>query len=1721
MENKQKKLFYIGGAVVAVLIVVVAALTQTGNLFKGQLTPVTETGRASVNTGSTVTGQVGLRSGVTVSNNQVNVDPNAMGDNKNLSFYLSAPVEEAAVVEADTTNENLYRSYNGFTVTAEKRDRNVVVTLPSNVNSALSTYSGSINRLVSFTLSGNGNSEVYGETGYTYNSANATVTLTDGDRFVSSNGNVSYTIKAQSNYYFIRDNGFSFKITSGGFNVAGLTTDVNSGNTIDADAIRNSNLRNSNLLNSGIAPQSEALQVAPKNNISELSNSSPSTLIDTTAPVTVINNDSASGAVDNPTFDPTSNTSGIAPTTDTVAPSTAPTRGRESSAALFGQANLFFDTAYAVTTVQCTATGNTFTCDFSQLTTPGTYHVVAKTPQGDVNIVVIVQAGKVSCLYDENSFKLQPSLIVMKKSEINAPQEIKTLLTYQLPPALTGCDPFTSGGLNLGARIKTLKTPSAYLYNTITDFNDWKPILGVFDTSNNQVNVLHKKFIDIVRDFYTGDLNKTPGKYLYETVDQNGTFVVSDLQLKICDDDLSGDKLYHALIDSDGNETTYAKGFTFASGKTSAVVKVQPTACSELMNTFIVDETGTSAYDATQTLGLVTKVDGNDISMDFGKFISNVVPKDGKDHKYFIYSMLNKPQATKVSEIPFVVKAGAGVCAPFSYTLNGKPVGANNEVIKDSSTVNKNVVLGSPVVDLNCIGGAKVLGPDGKDLGLKLDATTYAFNQFSAFGTPLYALTPQQLAVVQADPSKLDTNQFYLAFDNYTSSAKTEKYGDIFKKQTGTYRYIVYDKSTPAKELSLIPIRYTGALDCKSAIGFDPSHMTLDRLAPKDGTFHITKPVSPCLEGMEIKDPSGKVITQNFVLDPDKANSFFQIVGSDADQNYKFVVGDKANVDKLFPVDGDYTVKTLYSDNGVLKPNDDTFTIVVKTGNQPLACNSALQKEGLYTAMKDADGSATTYANGFHLKAGDGKTQISTSIASGYCQTLVARIVHDSNPTQVAYSTQKLHQFRTFDINNKVIVYNLDDFIKTTVPKENGTYKYRIDTFASEIDPASKVLASIPLTVVVGDQQPPASCSGTVNFTVNGQVNNAANPVAKNPTNIAQDVIFDVPASILNCDVTPVFKDPNGVDLKFDLKVPSTYGFIQGVVETPASYKDTTAYKSFPLMTAAEKAVLKYSETRFGLAFDNYTSVAKAAKYSAWFTTEGVYKLEFQDQKDPTKSLATFYIDYKKQAQASTCKAVTFSTNGKTIDQNNPIVKNSNNINQWNAVQISDPTGLAEGCNTDIKVLGPDGANVNWNLSPDGQNGGYSFIQLLYDGKPTHLLTAAEKAAMVSSKISTNNIVLAFDNFTSAAKNQTYGDIMKSKPGMYKFIATDTSNNNVVTTIYFKFDDSVIVPPGPADCKAAVNFNPNYIAVTRGVLGNTSLTITNVPNCPFTPVMINPQGVDVTNKFIIDPSKAGSLIQIDPTQPNDDTKYIVLFDPNTFNAQYPTDGVYTLKFQYEAGKFNDGTLKIDVKPGQNNDNDNNDNNDKPYGFNDGASFDAATGALAEKMKNAGIMTGDANGNFNPNQLVKRYEAALILTRVLNINTNKVCLTTSISAIDVDTSASYFADLCKAFGAKVIEGYKVTPPVMKPSAPVTPREFFKMIYNSYIVTGKAPAVGNYTGVSNLLGFKVTPDNDWFGFATQFVSQFFTEGELKSIYGNFDLPLTRIQVAQLIDRSFPGL
>jgi hypothetical protein len=193
--------------------------------------------------------------------------------------------------------------------------------------------------------------------------------------------------------------------------------------------------------------------------------------------------------------------------------------------------------------------------------------------------------------------------------------------------------------------------------------------------------------------------------------------------------------------------------------------------------------------------------------------------------------------------------------------------------------------------------------------------------------------------------------------------------------------------------------------------------------------------------------------------------------------------------------------------------------------------------------------------------------------------------------------------------------------------------------------------------------------------------------------------------------------------------------------------------------------------------------------------------------------------------------------------------------------------------------------------------------------------------------------------------------------------------------------------------------------------------------------------------------------------------------------------------------------------------------EKCGGFADAGSFPSDVCALASSLKEQKIFTAP---EFNPNQDLQRYQAALLVVRTAKLS--EKCVPGALNIYkDIDQKAEYFNELCVANNAKVITGYEADPknPVLLPARRVNFREFSKMLYNGYIVSGKGKQPRTYAEVAKALNFQVTKDNDWFGYSLQFlVNQgVLSLDELKKT--PLDKNLTRLDVAKFLDEFLKDL
>ncbi len=175
--------------------------------------------------------------------------------------------------------------------------------------------------------------------------------------------------------------------------------------------------------------------------------------------------------------------------------------------------------------------------------------------------------------------------------------------------------------------------------------------------------------------------------------------------------------------------------------------------------------------------------------------------------------------------------------------------------------------------------------------------------------------------------------------------------------------------------------------------------------------------------------------------------------------------------------------------------------------------------------------------------------------------------------------------------------------------------------------------------------------------------------------------------------------------------------------------------------------------------------------------------------------------------------------------------------------------------------------------------------------------------------------------------------------------------------------------------------------------------------------------------------------------------------------------------------------------------------------------------LGELMKEKGIFTSHT---FRPKEKVKRYEAALLVTRTFNLNSK--CVAGILNTyVDIDFKAPYFEELCAAKSAGVVKGYEQDPenPVLLPSKEVSFREFSRMVTNGYIASQKGKAPRTYDAVARELGFEVSEPNNWFGYAFQFWfnHNLTTVDEMKTI--DFDMGMSRFQIAKFLSRTLEDL
>ena len=133
----------------------------------------------------------------------------------------------------------------------------------------------------------------------------------------------------------------------------------------------------------------------------------------------------------------------------------------------------------------------------------------------------------------------------------------------------------------------------------------------------------------------------------------------------------------------------------------------------------------------------------------------------------------------------------------------------------------------------------------------------------------------------------------------------------------------------------------------------------------------------------------------------------------------------------------------------------------------------------------------------------------------------------------------------------------------------------------------------------------------------------------------------------------------------------------------------------------------------------------------------------------------------------------------------------------------------------------------------------------------------------------------------------------------------------------------------------------------------------------------------------------------------------------------------------------------------------------------------ASASYAEAVKmlsEAGIIQGDANGRFNPEQTVTRAQAAAFLCRMLGIEeTAKVKKSTKFSDVPQNYWASGYVAAIADQG--VISGF--TDGTFKPNNPVTYAQMTKMLICTWGYEDEALQSGGYPNgyisVANNLGF----------------------------------------------------
>lgn len=119
--------------------------------------------------------------------------------------------------------------------------------------------------------------------------------------------------------------------------------------------------------------------------------------------------------------------------------------------------------------------------------------------------------------------------------------------------------------------------------------------------------------------------------------------------------------------------------------------------------------------------------------------------------------------------------------------------------------------------------------------------------------------------------------------------------------------------------------------------------------------------------------------------------------------------------------------------------------------------------------------------------------------------------------------------------------------------------------------------------------------------------------------------------------------------------------------------------------------------------------------------------------------------------------------------------------------------------------------------------------------------------------------------------------------------------------------------------------------------------------------------------------------------------------------------------------------------------------------------DAPYAEAVAEIYQLGIMTGDNNGNFNPDSTISRAEAATVICRLMGAEDDALQATTSVFS-DVPSSHWAAGYVTKAVELDIVDGYGEG--VFGPSDPVTYEQMIKMLVCAWGFNEEAEAAGGW-------------------------------------------------------------